>query len=285
MIHRQPGSTRLPYTSFLMIRRPPRSTLFPYTTLFRSSYLFGVAKKYTISGEERLKLQSKVKPLHRELKQWANQYLIKIIPSGSFLKGTAIKGGAVDIDLLISLKNNAPFTLKEIYDSLYDFFGNSYYPRKQNVSIGIVFKGIHVDLVPAKRQPNVSYPHSIYVSKLDTWTKTNINKHINIINKSPHKNIIVLLKSWRQLHEIDFPSFLLELTVLEALKRKPILGIERKFITVLKYLIEQFENAEICDPANTNNIVSDTIIEDQKLRIIEVAKSSCESDFWEEVVW
>ena len=250
-----------------------------------NSYLAGIIKKYTILGEERLKFQSKVKPLYREIRQWANKYLLKIIPSGSFLKGTAIKGGAVDIDLLISLKNQAPFTLKEVYESLYEFLGHSYYPRKQNVSIGIVFNGIKVDLVPAKRQPNVSYPHSIYVSKLDTWTKTNIHKHINIINKSPHKNIIILLKIWCHLHKLDFPSFLLELTVLEALKRRPILGVERKFITVLKYLIEQFDYAKIYDPANTKNIVSDTITDDHKLQIIQMAKSSYESDCWEKVVW
>src|ERR1039457_614563 len=32
----KPGSSRIIYFFFLMIRRPPRSTLFPYTTLFRS---------------------------------------------------------------------------------------------------------------------------------------------------------------------------------------------------------------------------------------------------------
>src|SRR5256714_11873906 len=32
----RPGSSRVLFFFFLMIRRPPRSTLFPYTTLFRS---------------------------------------------------------------------------------------------------------------------------------------------------------------------------------------------------------------------------------------------------------
>lgn len=106
-----------------------------------------------------------------------------------------------------------------------------------------------------------------------------------MIKKSPHKNIIILLKIWCHLHKLDFPSFLLELTVLEALKRKSILGIERKFITILKYLIEQFYYTKIYDPANTNNIVSDTITDNQKLQIIQMARLSYESDCWEKVVW
>jgi len=250
-----------------------------------NSYLSCIIKKYLFLEEEHSKLQSRIKPLKGQIRQWANQHLIRIIPSGSFLKGTAIKGGSVDIDLLISLKNQTSGTLKEIYESLYEFLCQFYCPRKQNVSIGIVFNGIKVDLVPAKRQPNASYPHSIYFSKRDTWTMTNIHKHINIIKKSPHKHIIILLKIWCLLHQLDFPSFLLELTVLEALKKRPIMGLERKFITVLKYLIEQFYSTKIYDPANTNNIVSDTITDDQKMHIIQIAKLSYECDCWEKIVW
>ena len=69
-----------------------------------------------------------------------------------------------------------------------------------------------------------------------------------------------------------------ELTVLEALKRKPFFGIEKNFLTVLKYIIEQFSCVKIYDPANTNNIVSDTITDNQKLQIIQMASSSHESD-------
>ncbi len=250
-----------------------------------NSYLAGIVKKYSILDEERLRLQSRVKPLYQEIRKWANKYIIRIIPSGSFLKGTAVKGGKVDIDLLISLKNQTPFDLKEIYESLYDFLDNSYCPQKQNVSIGIIYKGVKVDLVPAKKQPNVKYPHSIYVSKFDTWTKTNIHKHINIIRKSPHRNIIKLFKVWCKLNEIDFPSFLLELTILEALKKKAGLGIERKFLIVLKYIIEEFEHAKIFDPANSNNIISDSITNGQKTQIINAAISAYKFDCWEKIVW
>jgi tRNA nucleotidyltransferase (CCA-adding enzyme) len=247
-------------------------------------YLSAIIKKYSVLDEEYKNSLIKIRPLRRELRRWGNQYIKKIIPSGSYVKGTAIKGTA-DIDLMISFKNQAPFTLKEIYESLYDFLSQSYSAKKQNVSVGVVFQGTKVDLVPAKKQPNVTHPHSIYVSKQDTWTKTNVNKHINLIKNSPHRNAIKLLKIWCKLNELDFPSFVLEMTVLEALKKKRALGIDKKFISILKYIIEEFENAKIYDPANTNNNISDTISNEQKDSIIQAALASYGENFWETIIW
>ncbi len=62
------------------------------------SYLSRVVKKNSFLDEERSKFQSRVKPLYKEIREWANEYSVRIIPTGSFLKGTAIKGGRVDID-------------------------------------------------------------------------------------------------------------------------------------------------------------------------------------------
>ena len=247
-------------------------------------YLTNIIKKYSITGEERVILHRKVRPVYRDIRKWAGEYLLKIIPSGSFLKGTSIRGN-VDIDLLISLNHRTPNSLKEIYNGLFEYFNQSYYVTKQNVSIGLVFQGVKVDLVPAKRLRNVTYPHSIYVSTLDTWTKTNIHRHISVIKKSPHRKIILLLKIWRDLHGIDFPSFLLELTVLEALKNKRMSFLNKRFLTVLKYLLDEFRFAKIYDPANTNNVVSDTISDTEKNIIADTAFESYESKFWEKIVW
>ena len=64
-----------------------------------NSYLTNIIKKYSITGEERVVLHRKVRPVYRDIRKWAGEYLLKIIPSGSFLKGTSIRGN-VDIDLL-----------------------------------------------------------------------------------------------------------------------------------------------------------------------------------------
>lgn len=248
------------------------------------SYLAGLIKKNSILSEESTRLQSKIRPIYREIRKWAGQYLEGIIPSGSLVKGTAIKG-AVDIDLLISLKNKTPNTLKEIYESLYSNLNQTHHATKQNVSIGILYQGLKLDIVPAKLMPNATYPHSIYVSKLDTRTKTNIHKHIRIIKNSPHRNIIKLLKIWRKLHNLDFPSFLLELTVMNALRGQQIGRIDKKFLLVLSYLNEEFVSDKIYDPANTNNVVSNTISDEEKNVIIQAAAASLKADCWEKIVW
>ena len=107
-----------------------------------NSYLLNIIKKYSILGEESIKIRSRIRPLYREIKNWAGEYFVNILPSGSFAKGTAIRG-AVDIDLLISLKNQTPNTLKEIYESLYANLSTTYIAKKQNVSIGIQYQGKH----------------------------------------------------------------------------------------------------------------------------------------------
>jgi len=68
------------------------------------------------------------------LRIWANKYLDHIGPSGSFAKGTGV-AGTTDIDVFISIKNNSPESLQEIYESLYALAQKHvWFPRKQNVS-------------------------------------------------------------------------------------------------------------------------------------------------------
>ena len=54
------------------------------------SYLLKILKKNAITQDERQRLRAKVRPLVREIRRWAGEYFLKIIPSGSFMKGTGI---------------------------------------------------------------------------------------------------------------------------------------------------------------------------------------------------
>ena len=247
-------------------------------------YLLQVLSKKKITTLDRQRVFSLARQLHPEIKEWADKYLIGIIPSGSYAKGTGVKG-ITDIDLFISLKNQTPFTLKEIYDSLYDFFNFFLQVKKQSVSIGINYKGLKIDLVPAKRMPDAIYPHSIYVNKKNTWTKTNINKHISVVRNSVRSNEIILMKIWRELNELDFPSFYLELTVIEALKGKKIVSLEKNIMTIFEYLRERFIYARIVDPANSQNIISDDLTDSEKQKIIETALISYNEPYWNNIIW
>ena len=75
------------------------------------------------------------------LQQWANRFLLSISPSGSFAKGTANRSGT-DIDLFISLHEDTPETLKDIYGSLFNAIaGAGYVPKRQNASINATIGG------------------------------------------------------------------------------------------------------------------------------------------------
>jgi hypothetical protein len=247
-------------------------------------YLFQVLSKKKTTTLDRQRVFSLVRQLYPVITKWANNYLLGIIPSGSYAKGTSVKG-LTDIDLFISLKNLTPCTLEDIYNSLYNYFDRILPVKKQNVSIRVNYKGLNIDLVPAKRMPNVIYPHSVYVNKKDTWTKTNIDKHISFIKNSGRVNEIILMKIWRELNELDFPSFYLELTVIEALKGKKIVSLEKNIMTIFEYLRERFIYARIVDPANSQNIISDDLTDSEKQKIIESALISYNKPYWNNIIW
>ena len=68
-----------------------------------------------------------------------------------------------------------------------------------------------------------------------------------------------LLKLWRNQRGLDFPSFYLELTVIDALRYSQLAALSDRVRRVLEYLQNSFVNARVQDPANTNNIISDDL--------------------------
>lgn len=218
----------------------------------------------------------KIVPLMRA---WGGIHIVSLELSGSYAKGTAVKGGT-DIDLFISLSENLNMTLKNIYNNLHTFLKENGYPnaRAQNVSVGIMIDGIRIDLVPAQRQNPTSQDHSLYRRKADTWTKTNIQRHIQVISQSKRLSEIRAMKLWRNHKGLNFPSFLLELSVIEALRHSSYIGnggdLSENIVTVLNYLKTTFKTANIIDPANTNNIISDDLTPAEKNSISQAAEAA-----------
>jgi hypothetical protein len=140
-------------------------------------------------------------------------------------------------------------------------------------------------LVPGKKQPGATNDHSIYKRKMGTWTKTNIYKHISHIKGCGRKNEIRAVKIWRKLHRLEFPSFYLELSVIEALKRRSLAKLSVNFGRVLEYLSDKFENASIVDPANSNNIISEDLSVAEKRHIAEMAYASFCQPSLDSVIW
>lgn len=253
-------------------------------------YILNVINKYKVQtgifSPARMIVAANIFPI---LRKWASRYLLKIDYSGSFAKNTAIIG-STDIDIFISLSPNTPHTLKEIYDHLYSTFPHEFKPRKQNVSINIKYSGLLIDLIPAKKQNVVSQYHSVFKNRENTWTQTNIYTHINTVNNSMRHNEIRAMKIWRNINGLNFPSFYLEMTVLNALGKKSPLPMARTLLNsniwkVFKYLKEEFVDANIIDPSNTNNIISDDLTNSEKEKVAEKAEITLKKRYWEEIIW
>ena len=249
-------------------------------------YVRNIISKYKVPSEvDYLTQNFVVNPLTKIIKNWAGDCLNEIQISGSRAKGTALNMTS-DLDLFISLKSATDNTLKEIYDSLFQYIEREGIScRKQNVSIGINYGGHSIDLVPGKKHDGNTNDHSIYRNKRDTWTQTNINKHIMQVRNSGRLEEIILLKIWRELHKLDFPSIYLELSVIEALAHKNTNQPATNFLTILDYMKDSFVNKTISDPANTNNVISDDLYKYEKEILAQNARDSRSQENWGKIIW
>lgn len=231
-----------------------------------------------------LSVQTVLAPI---VQSWAGNVYRGMKPSGSWAKGTANRSGT-DIDLFISLDSTTSNTLKEIYDSLFERMKNEgYQPKRQNVSINVqvqTSKGVFdVDLTPGRQQPGSATDHSIYVRKRGTWTKTNVEKHIETVRLGGRIRESRYLKLWRNRLGLDFPSFYLELTVINALYGK--YGTTaRNVMTVFEYLRDSLPNARVVDPANTANILSDDLTAIEKTAVKNAAATAYKATDWNHIV-
>lgn len=252
------------------------------------AYISSVLRKYTLTASPLAASPAvrAAKAVIPRLNAWANQWLASPITlSGSYAKGTAVVG-TTDVDLFISLKNAAPFSLEGIYSQLFDFAQKEgWNPRAQNVSIGIEHEGAKIDLVPAKVQAGLAVWHSLYVRKRDTWTQTNVTRHIAAVRASKRTPEIRALKVWRTLHGLDFPSFYLELTVIDALSGRGITALGRNVMHALEYIARSFPTARVVDPANTANIISDDLTIAEKRFISAQAHLGIRATNWNQILW
>lgn len=245
-------------------------------------YLRNILDRYAVNTAAAEATGQTIYPV---IEKWSSGYMVKAEFSGSLSKGTAISIGT-DADIFISLSSTTPGTLQEIYNTLHTAVVQSGYPaRKQNVSIGTTVNGHKIDLVPGRRQDQYSNDHSLYKSKAGTWTKTNINTHINQVSSSNRVDEIKLTKIWRELHELSFPSFYLELAVIDALKCKRVGDLSSNFLTVLDFLRDNIVSARYLDPANTNNMISDDLNAKEKRVIAAKAAESRQQGNWNRIVW
>lgn len=248
----------------------------------QNSYLYSVLNNHKTTAY--FIAEEKMKEIRPHIHLWANGYNYEIKLSGSLAKGTGISG-STDIDIFISLDPSVKEynSLENVYKSLKNrMIGAGYEVREQNVSLGINHTGLKVDLVPGVKHHILGLDHSLWKRKKETWTKTNVDSHINLVKKSGRIEDIKLIKIWRKQKDLNFPSFYLELTVIEALKGSSLLSpnLSENFIKVMNYLSSEFENKTLIDPSNSENEVSEELTKEEKILIKDMAISTLNGS-WE----
>jgi hypothetical protein len=98
-------------------------------------------------------------------------------------------------------------------------------------------------------------------------------------------NEIRAVKIWRSQRQIEWPSFFLELFVIEALKGKPRGALASNVLSALSAVGLFLETKVVIDPANTNNRVSDDLSAAEKAQIAGVAAASAVAKNWGQIIW
>jgi hypothetical protein len=183
------------------------------------------------------------------------KYLESVTLAGSHAKGTALRDS--DIDLFLRYSPDTPGPISAIQTSL----ANHFHGQIRNVCVRITYKGLTVDLVPARRSDTGDM---LWQARFNTWLKTNVAKQICYVRDSGLIEEILALKIWRRRHALRFPSFLMELATIHA---RP-----KAFRALLHFLATDFPTTRLLDPANSNNVVSDLLTDIEKLRIARTAE-------------
>jgi len=237
-------------------------------------YLVSLLDDEKISEKEKEEIRKRRDEVETVIKDKFGSKVKTVKYSGSLAKHTAINSSK-DLDLALHLKKGSFDTLKEMYDSVYDFLYENYNVRKQKVSIGLT--DFDVDVVPGRRIDDKDDNNNdvyLYRSDDESWIKTNIEKHKTYITDSGCRDVIKLMKIWRNKWNIKFKSFAMELLVVQALEDLPDTGLKYRTKETLEYIVENIEGIHLIDPGNSNNNVADSI-ESYKKTFMKTTASTC----------
>ncbi len=203
--------------------------------------------------------------------------------NGSITKDTSIYGS--DIDIQIPFKRDFG-SIENVYYTVSDFIFDEFQDtklvgiREQKHSIGLEFnignEIKRIDVIPLRQIDNNSGDTYLYVNNTGffekpTYKKTNYLKQLKKMQFSTNeKKIIRLLKVWKVENNLKLKSIHIEFLVKKAFEKKPIpYGIEKCLLETINFLAENIMLVKIIDPANTNNIISNSLTFKEKESISE----------------
>jgi hypothetical protein len=251
-------------------------------------YLLAVIAKHRVEEHPDAapyRVRARLMPL---LGRWGGSRLEEVTVSGSHAKGTAIRGASlwpddVDVDLLASLAAETPEPLADSQRRLAGVL-REYQAEVANVTVRLLVDNRRVDVTVGRRWPG-GEGHTLWQARKGTWLRTNVAEQIRYVRESGRVEEIQALKIWRRRQGVYFPSFCLELAVIEALKGAGKgKGIGERFLRVLDWLAAGLPETALWDPANASNAVSETMAAHEKWSVANAAWMSLKAEDWGDVV-
>ena len=198
---------------------------------------------------------------------------VRIIYGGSVAKGTA-NSDSCDVDILCYLSSDCTLSLHDIYEKTYKaLVDNHYCVSKKNCAMVVTSLQEEkwdktVDVVPGKYIDNSDDDVYLWKNKTGNRLKTNPVKQISKVKESDSKEIIRLIKIFRNCHHFVLKSFYLEIFCINVAEPTFEAGDELldKLIKFCKRW-KDIGNVKLYDPANSNNDLDD-IHEDYEFRTI-----------------
>lgn len=252
--------------------------------LTASAYLRSILDREQVDSSAESPLRALLPRVEKAAKAWAGRHLLDLVPSGAFEKGTANASG-MRVDFLASISPSAPFSSREIYESLYHSLGRmGLKPQARDVSIGFLLDGIPVDIIPARRDNPRTEEHWLYSGLTGKSFVTDLHTHVLDAITTNRREEVRVIKLWRDKHGLTFPSYYLELSVAAALRGQPRADLSDNVWRVLAYLETHFVARSMLDPANAHNVVSDELDMGEKARIRTVAKLTRAAKSWQDIL-
>lgn len=189
---------------------------------------------------------------------------------GSTEKNTALSDD-YDIDLLVVFKAESFNSISDMFHDLLEFIeglkgkNGIIEVRDQKKSVGVLFsiggEEKKIDVVPQKATKGTRTSGYLYVNnkgilEKPSRQKTDLRLQDKIKLTETQKKILVVLKEWRNKHDLPISSHLLQYLVLDAYiyqtGQVPV-RFTKKVIMVLKYIRDNIHSTVILSIENSNN--------------------------------
>lgn len=204
--------------------------------------------------------------------------------TGGYARGTLLRRGA-GADLCLPRNARPGWTVRDHHFDLADVLrARGYAPRPGGVGIQIVHDGVAVDLIPTVTTGPMASDHAVFRHRTGTPVATNLSIHCSYVNTWGYRDEIRLLKLWSRAQALSVPSFLLELVVISAIRRRPPGDLAYNLITVLEHVAERFDVDRIPDPANPAHDVASELPLVERRAVAERARWSLRRARWDDVI-